>query len=195
MKPIPSLFRRSEDRRFVTAQVTKGCEWVIAGEGVARRQYNGTCVLFDPALDPAEVPLVGELHGWWVRRVVRVGDPFPTGFVPLDVDTAGGRVIGWEPAEHTDVGRLLTRAVSALTDGPQVGTHELIGPRLGTGGRNPEHLDHYALIAHADAEVLAAPRDYEGLRVWLRHQPYEGVIWHHPDGEQMAKAKRRDFRA
>jgi hypothetical protein len=42
-------------------------------------------------------------------------------------------------------------------------------------------------------DIEAAPRDYEGLRIWLLARPqYEGIVWHHPDG-RMAKLKRRDF--
>ncbi|MCP9964512.1 hypothetical protein [Actinomadura madurae] len=37
------------------------------------------------------------------------------------------------------------------------------------------------------------PLDYDGLAAWLRAHPYEGIVWHAPDG-RMAKLKRRDFR-
>lgn len=48
MRKIPTLFVRDEnDRAHVTEQVTPGCEWVLAGEGVATRKYDGTCVAFD----------------------------------------------------------------------------------------------------------------------------------------------------
>lgn len=43
-----------------------------------------------------------------------------------------------------------------------------------------------------DWEPAKAPRDWEGLREWLRDRPFEGIVWHHPDG-RMAKLKRRDF--
>lgn len=199
MQKIPTLFVRDEnDRRYVTEQVTPGCEWVLAGEGVATRQYNGVCVLYDPTLgvDDLGVPLstVPQLQGWWVRRVVKEGQDIPPGFVPVDADPAGRRAIGWEPADTSPCARWLEEAVTAAAgrgDGPGTGTHELIGQKI---NRNPEKVKGHRLIAHADADVLDAPRTYEGLRTWLPTQPYEGVVFHHPD-RRMAKAKRRDFRA
>jgi hypothetical protein len=49
------------------------------------------------------------------------------------------------------------------------------------------------LIKHSMAIVLEdAPRDFDALAVWLRANPYEGIVWHHQDG-RMAKIKARDF--
>src|SRR3989304_1281770 len=46
MKKIPSLFKRRYDgNRLVYDEVVKGCEWVIRGEGVATRKYDGTCCM------------------------------------------------------------------------------------------------------------------------------------------------------
>jgi hypothetical protein len=51
------------------------------------------------------------------------------------------------------------------------------------------------LIRHGAAQRLDdAPRDFAGLAEWLHAHRYEGIVWHHPDGERMAKIKKRDFR-
>ena len=72
------------------------------------------------------------------------------------------------------------------------GTYELIGPKV---NGDPEHYGIHALILHAFAERLGdAPRDFDGLAAWLHAHPYEGIVWHHPDG-RMAKIKKRDFPA
>ena len=44
----------------VLPEITPGCEWVIAGEGVATRKYDGTCVMYDG-------------DEWWARREVKPG--------------------------------------------------------------------------------------------------------------------------
>lgn len=197
---VPDLFARdAADRRFVSDQVAADCEWVLAGEGKATRQYNGICVLYDPLLgvEPFGVPLalMPQLQGWWVRRTVKVGQDFPTDYVVADVDAAAGRVAGWEPVEQSPATAAFLAQALVVTagrgDGPGVGTHELIGPKI---NRNPERVRTHVLIAHVDADVLPAPRTYDGLRAWLPTQPYEGVVFQHSDG-RMAKAKRRDFRA
>jgi hypothetical protein len=57
MQKIPTVFARDEaDRRYVTEAVAEGCEWVVEGAGVARRKFDGTCVMLD------------ENGSWWARR-------------------------------------------------------------------------------------------------------------------------------
>jgi len=44
MKKIITLFQRNyKTDRLVRNEVTPGAEWVINGEGVATRKYDGTC--------------------------------------------------------------------------------------------------------------------------------------------------------
>lgn len=168
MLNVPTLFLRDpDDRRFVYARVTLGCEWVLAGEGVATRQYDGVCVMFGAERDPEVHP--PELRGWWVEA--------------RD---------GWEPAWQSKYARPLQEAIANLpdSDSPVPGTHELIGPKI---NRDPEKVGRHLLIAHRDADIVDAPRTFDGLSRWLLSHPYEGVVWHHPDG-RMAKLKRKDVR-
>lgn len=191
MRKIPTVYRRNpDDRRFVIPEVEADCDWVLAGEGKATRKYDGVCVLFDPELDPALASAVPALHGWWARREVKPGTEPPADFVEAQHDEVTGKCVGWEPAEASGFAKYLAQAVDQLRDGPEVGSHELIGPKV---NRNPEHVPQHTLIRHADADPLDAPRTFEALRRWLPTQPYEGVVWHHPDG-RMAKIKRRDVR-
>jgi hypothetical protein len=55
------------DRSRVVNQVHPGCEWVLAGEGVATRKLDGTCCLIRD----------GKLYK---RRELREGDVEPTAF-------------------------------------------------------------------------------------------------------------------
>lgn len=48
MKKIPTLFVREFfpcHKVKITDQVTPGCEWALAGEGVATRKMDGTCTM------------------------------------------------------------------------------------------------------------------------------------------------------
>ena len=196
MKKVPTLFVRDPvDRRFVIPQVSTSCEWVLAGEGRCTRKYDGTCVLFDPELiapSIGAVPIadVAPLQGWWARREVKPGGWVPPEYVPVETDEVTGKTVGWEPADRSSFRVYLIQAIGRLTDGPHVGTHELIGPKV---NRNPEKVPEHILIAHQDADILHAPRDFQGLTEFLLAQPYEGIVWHHPDG-RMAKLKRKDMR-
>jgi hypothetical protein len=181
MRKIPTLFVRDfgGDPRYVTRDVTPGCEWVLDGEGTPTRKYDGTCVMFD-----------GEK--WWARREVKKGKSAPVGFVEVERDAETGKTVGWEPVEQSAFARW---HADALDDDefPQPwlkGTYELIGPKV---NGNPERYDSHALIFHGAAEGFDdAPLDFDGLAKWLHAHPYEGIVWHHPDG-RMAKLKKRDF--
>lgn len=175
MKKIPTLFKRDpDDMRRVLPEVTPGCEWVLAGEGVATRKYDGTCTMFD-----------GER--WWARREVKPGKNPPDGWVEVDADETTGKRVGWEPIEQSAFAK-----VFAIADGIQIpGTYELCGPKV---NRNPEGFDTHVLVPHGADTISDLPLTFDGLATWLRESDFEGIVWHHPDGRKV-KLKRRDFPA
>lgn len=184
MRKIPTLFQRdfANNPRYVTSAVTGGCEWVLRGEGVATRKYDGTCVKLD------------EAGAWWARREVKPGKTPPPEFVVEEHDDVTGKTVGWEPARRSGFYKSLCEATfeaEEANDGGlwPVDTYELIGPRV---NGNPEGRERHELIAHHSAEHLVVPLAYTDLAVWLSRCSYEGIVWHHDDG-RMAKLKRRDF--
>lgn len=68
------------------------------------------------------------------------------------------------------------------------GTYELCGPHFQT---NPEGFVQDSFVRHG-AEVLEAPRTFDGLRAFLTTNAIEGVVFLHPDG-RMCKIRRNDF--
>lgn len=179
MRKIKTLFERNpEDRRYVVDQVTPGCEWVMAGEGVATRKLDGTCFMLDDA------------GTWWARREVKKDAVEPPAWTEIQADEVTGKRVGWEPAINSSFVHFFDQAAARLRD-PHPGTYELVGPRI---NRNPDHFDEHTLVPHATAEVLDAPRSFQPLAEWLRTRPYEGIVFHHEDG-RMVKIKRRDFAA
>ena len=185
MKKIPTLFTRDpDDMSKVTRHVSVGCEWVLEGEGVATRKYDGTCVMFDG-------------HRWWARREVKADKAPPPNFAAIETDHRTGKTVGWEHIEQSAFARYHAEAIDthAARLGFKSGTYELIGVKI---NGNPERIDpesghHHHLICHEFADRLVAPRDYDRLAKFLASFDGEGIVWHHPDG-RMAKLKRRDFR-
>ena len=179
MKKIPTLFVRDpDDMRHVTRQVHPDGVWVVVGEGVATRKYDGTCVMYDG-------------QRWWARREVKASKAPPPNFATIETDSNTGKTVGWEPIEQSAFAKWHAEAVEhTVGSGWPKGTYELIGPKV---NGNPELVQGHSLWAHDAAEVLDdAPRDYDGLAKYLADFPGEGIVWHHPDG-RMAKLKRRDF--
>ena len=87
MHKIPTLFERDFTTLppVLTDKVTPGCEWVLAGEGIATRKYDGTCVMLDAN------------GSWWARREVKVGKRAPAAFVLEEANPFTGHLFGWEP--------------------------------------------------------------------------------------------------
>lgn len=196
MKKIPTLFKRDpDDMRHVLPEVTPGCEWVVEGEGVATRKYDGTCVMLDP-------------RGlWWARREVRPDKQPPDGWVEVDRDDTTGKRVGWEPLSQSGFFKFVNEALSngylgylsvpqSFDGAPPPGTYELLGPKV---NGNPEGVNgHHVLVMHGytaavdEVPLRESPRTFDALGPWLSQRNWEGVVWHHPDG-RMAKLKKRDF--
>lgn len=177
MKKIPTLYVRDEnDRRYVTDEVTPGCEWVLNLEGVATRKYDGTCVM-----------KLGD--DWYARREVKPGRPEPEGFMLAEQDPNTGKAVGWIPMEQSDFRKWWREAVSNRAFLLADGTYELCGPKI---NGNPEGFAYHVLLSHELAEILPASPDPMLLIDLCRRDGLEGIVWHHPDG-RMAKLKVRDF--
>jgi hypothetical protein len=189
MQKIPTLFVRDEgDRRHVTSEVAPGCEWVLKGEGVPTRKYDGTCVRLD---------IDGE---WWARREVKPGKKAPPGYVAVSTDDITGKTVGWEPIGQSSFAAFFEQALEcagASSDPLSAGTYELIGPKV---NGNPERRERHELVPHADAETITEDgdqgvRSFSGIRdlvLGLAAEGWEGLVYHHPDG-RMSKIKGRDF--
>ncbi len=203
MKKIISLFKRnySTDRK-VRDEVTPGAEWVIQGEGVATRKFDGTCCLVEN----------GRLYkrydhkpdNWKaIQRAIQRGgvapDPImsspPPEFSPAQPpDPVTMHWPGWMPVTNSNEDawhRGGMHSTLGILGAVPDGTYELCGPKI---GGNPEGFKQHVLVTHG-AEVLSdAPRDFEGLRKYLSAAGIEGIVWHHPDG-RMVKIKAKDFPA
>jgi hypothetical protein len=175
MKKTVSLFARNyEGDRLVRNEVVAGAEWVIAGEGVATRKFDGTCCMVRDGV-------------LYKRYDAKAGKLPPAGFEPAqEPDAVTGHWPGWLPVgEGPDDARHREAMSAGLADG----TYELCGPKV---QGNPEKFASHVLVRHG-AEVLHdCPRGFDALRAYLRDRDIEGVVWHHADG-RMAKIKGKDF--
>jgi len=172
MKKIPTLFKRDLETKLILPEVNPLCIWVMGGEGIATRKYDGTCVLIQNG-------------GYFKRRSIPKKKPVSEDFIEVDFDEVTGKRFGWVPVTEKDKWHM-----EAFKPDLPDGTYELVGPKV---QGNPERFEKHVLIRHADAERLEnAPRTYEGLREYLKDLDIEGIVFHHPDG-RMAKIKKRDF--
>lgn len=181
MKKIPTLLVRDpDDRQHVLLEINPGCEWVLDGEGMATRKFDGTCVMLDSE------------GKWWSRREVKHGVAWPTDFVKVTHDDVTGKTMGWIPIEQSSFYKHIQPLLSTRR---KVGTYEFVGPKV---NGNPEGLEQHQLIEHGGVKigVMNKACDVEEIAGWIQFvggMGWEGVVWHHPDG-RMVKLKVRDFK-
>lgn len=192
MKKIISLFQRDyAGDRLVRNELTPGAEWVVAGEGIATRKFDGTCCMIRG----------GRL---FKRYEGKQGGKFPADFeAATEADPVTHKIQGWVPVGHGSEDQWHREAWETMSlrdiDGvsrPNAvptyfkdATYELVGPKV---QGNPERYQHHTLVKHGEYLLRDAPRDFEGLKSYLEASDFEGIVWHHPDG-RMVKIKRRDF--
>jgi hypothetical protein len=186
MKKIPTLFNREfENHRIktITPDVTPGCEWVLAGEGVATEKLDGTCCLFKD----------GKL---WKRYDAKRGKPIPAGAILCqpEADAVTGHLPCWLPVSETDPSDKWHRLAfeNQIASGcgfEENQTYELCGPHFQT---NPYKLDHDQFFKHGEKILDNVPRDYDGIHRYLETHMIEGIVFHRGNGD-MCKIKRSDF--
>lgn len=177
MKKIKSLFARNyETDRLVRNEVVPGSEWVIAGDGVATRKFDGTCCMV----------LLGVLYK---RYDAKNGKTPPAGFMPAqEPDEITGHWPGWLPVDENNPADKYF--IEAFGGGDFAdGTYELCGERI---NGNPEKITGHKLIRHGSEVFADCPRDYDGLKKYLSDLDVEGVVFHRANGD-MVKIKKKDF--
>ena len=176
-------YKTKKGRFLATEQVTPGCEWVIKGEGVATRKWDGTCCKIENGI-------------LYKRYDAKNGKIPPEGFIPAqDPDPITGHWPGWLIVDRSSENRwinetyenvLMLKQVESLEDG----TYEAVGPKI---NGNKDQLPQHQLIKHGYQLCEDCPRYFEGIKQYLSNGvPIEGVVWHHPDG-RMCKIKSSDF--
>jgi hypothetical protein len=177
MKKMPCLFVRdfSTSPPTILREVTPGCEWVVTGIGRATRKWDGTAVAI----------INGVLYA---RYDAKRGKPVPDGAVPCDKpDPVTGHHPHWVRADRPQ--DVWIREACGEVQYRADGTYEAVGPKI---GGNPERLERHALARHGEHVFFDVERTFDGLCGYLANHQYEGVVFHHPDG-QMCKIRRDDF--
>lgn len=181
MQKIISLFQRNYDTdRLIRDEVTPGAEWVIDGEGIPTRKWDGTCCKVEN----------GELYK---RYDAKQGKVPPIGFIPAqEPDPVTGHWPGWvkvgldkEDKWHRE-GFVNSKDKNGyLPDG----TYELVGPKINS---NKDQLATHILVPHGYDQFKEVPRTFKELKEWFKDKNIEGIVWHHADG-RMVKIKKKDF--
>ncbi|MBN2152593.1 MAG: hypothetical protein JW839_14160 [Candidatus Lokiarchaeota archaeon] len=212
MNKIPTLFERDwndKDHPIVNV-IDPECAWVIDGEGIPTRKWDGTAVLLKD----------GRMYKRYDRKRITKGQergqwkPEPAGWISCEIDEVAGHWWGWIPVDFSDPSNKWYKATALGTIGGndaldteatidldcvrlpiEDGTYELCGPAV---NGNPERLERHVLIPHGK-EVLDFQFEHEGdawgeLERYLSQHDIEGIVWWHKKDDRKAKIKAIDFK-
>lgn len=182
MKKIISLFQRNYDTdKLVRDEIVPGAEWVIEGQGIATRKFDGTCCMIKN----------GKL---FKRYDVKKGKKAPENFEPAqEADTITGHWPGWLPVTESKEDQWFNEGFEnlkkSLNEDIPDGTYELCGPKV---QNNLENFSEHILIPHGKENFAECPRKFEEIKQYLIDKNIEGIVWHNNDGS-MVKIKKKDF--
>lgn len=183
MKKIPTLFEREygDDGGVIAVKpiVRSGLGWVLEGEGEATEKVDGACCAI----------INGRL---WKRFDAKRGRKIPPGAIPCitHADPITGHWPHWVMVDEKSSGDKWF--VEARKNSPwcrEDGTYEAVGIHFQS---NPYGLDADFLERHGRIKINDCPRDFDGIREYLRTHDIEGIVWW-KDEEPQCKIKRTDF--
>lgn len=165
----------------VSSIPTPGCRWVLAGEGEATEMVDGArCAVINGR--------IYRLLNVKPRKNARMR----IGAIPCqpEPDPETGVWPHWIPVnpknpEDKWVAAAWLNTVWVDKDGE----YEAVGPHF---RGNPYGLDEDFLEPCGRIKIHDCPRDYEGIKEYLRTHQIEGIVFWR-DGEPVCKIKRRDF--
>lgn len=178
---MKSLFKREfKDGNIVRClnEVESECEWVLRGEGYATEKIDGACCLI--------------LDGKIYRRFdYKKGRKLPLNAIPCQekADEITGHFPHWVLCTPNDpIAKYYIQTFEKQKDLLN-GTYEIIGKHFNS---NPYNLDYDILEKHGKRRLENVPRNYEGIKEYLKNNYIEGIVFYRENG-QMCKIKRRDF--
>lgn len=180
MKKIPTLFERVYGNHKVIDimnKVTPGLEWVLEGKGVATIKWDGSCCAI----------IDGELYK---RYDAKKGKKAPEGAIPCcEPDPITGHHPHWVKCDRNNPADKWFWAAYDDYTYKEDGTYEAVGKHF---QGNPYNFDHDYLVRHGVNIEDNFPRDFDGMREWLRNNRVEGIVFW-KDNEPQCKIKRSDF--
>lgn len=183
MKKMKTLFIREFENHGpinIKNKVEKGCEWVINGEGVATRKYDGTCCLIQD----------NKIYG---RYDYKEGRTLPINAIPCQekADAITGHFPHWVLCDENNPNYKWHILAFNKQKPLENGTYELCGIHF---QNNIDKLcdNEDILIKHGVTILDDCPRDFDGIKNYLATHYIEGIVFHRGNGE-MCKIKRSDF--
>lgn len=181
MKKISTLYKKDpNDLSRVINEIAPENKWVIDGEGIPTRKFDGT----------ATAIIDGELYK---RYDVKKGKQVPANAIPCqEPDEITGHWPHWIKCERNNPADKWHFVGFDDLENKEDGTYELCGEKL---QGNPEHLTGHILVKHGIEVLPVTDLSFEGLKNYLSNAELdiEGIVFHHINDERMCKIRKCDF--
>ena len=181
MKKMPTLFEREFENHHVKRVLNKvhpDCLWVINGEGYATEKIDGTCCMIKD-------------NQIYKRFDLKKGRKLPLNAIPCqdEADPITGHFPHWVLCDEKNPSDIHHINAFKKQGHLEDGTYELIGKHI---NGNAYDMDDDVLERHGIRILKDVPRDYEGIKEYLKNHYIEGIVFYRGNGE-MCKIKRSDF--
>ena len=184
MKKLSTLYKKDpNDLGRVINEINPENDWVINGEGIPTRKFDGT----------ATAIIQGELYK---RYDVKKGRQVPDGAIPCqEADLITGHHPHWLKCSHDkNEDKYFFEGFNSLAELGKVedGTYELIGEKV---QRNPEKIEGHHLVKHGCEILPISDFSFEGLKAYLSNplNDIEGIVFRHISDGRMCKIRKSDF--
>lgn len=181
MKKITTLFKKdSNDLSRVINEINPENFWVINGEAIATRKFDGTAAAI--------------INGSLFKRFdAKNGKNIPKNAISCqDPDLITGHHPHWVKCiRENKEDQYFFQAFDELTNKDD-GTYELCGEKV---QNNPEKITGHKLIKHGCEILQIIDYSFEGLKRLLSdpNLDIEGLVFHHKTDGRMCKIRKKDF--
>jgi hypothetical protein len=186
MKKISTLFKKNpDDLGLVINEVNPENEWVLKGEGIATRKWDGI----------ATEIMGGEIFR---RYDVKKGRTAPVGAIPCqEPDEITGHHPHWVKCDRNNpADKYFFIAFDKLVDKVD-GTYELISDNFQGrhSKKNPENISGHCLIKHGTETFELPDLSFEGIKSFIcdPENDIEGIVFHHKTDGRMCKIKKSNY--
>jgi hypothetical protein len=179
MKKISTLFAKNpSDLARVVNKINVENAWVINGEAIATRKFDGTSTAI----------INGELYK---RFDAKKGRKIPVGAIECqEADLISGHHPHWLKCDRTKTeDKFFFEGFDAL-ESKEDGTYELCGPKV---QGNPEKLATHTLLKHGIEVFDFLSFEFDDLRDFLTENDIEGIVFYHKVDGRMCKLRKTDF--
>jgi hypothetical protein len=202
MKKISTLFKKDpNDLSKVINEVNPENQWVLDGEAIATRKFDGIACRIITEYKEDEKEGVQIYTNLYKRYDVKKGKTVPEGAIPCqEADTITGHHPHWVRCYRSKPeDKYFFEAFDTLEDKID-GTYELCGETISTErfskNLNVEKVVGHKLIKHGSEVLLIEDLSFEGLRDYLSDptNDIEGIVFYNKYDDRMCKLRKKDFK-